>query len=58
MQKFYKGLSKEDQKKYKRLYEEFSELEDIDEMKKYIPHLILLRERGKLELSKRRNLNN
>jgi len=58
MEEFFDGLSKEDQKKYRKLYKEFSELEDIDKMKKYIPHLALLRIKGKLELSKRRNKKN
>lgn len=58
MEEFFDGLSKEDQKKYKKLSREFSELEDIDKMKKYIPRLILLREKGRLKLSKGRNKNN
>jgi len=60
MEEFFGGLSKKDQKKYQKLSKEFSELGDIDKMKKYIPCLILLREKGWLELSKKekRRANN
>lgn len=54
MGNFLDGLSKEEQKKYKRLSEEFKQMENMDAMKKYIPQLIILEERGKLNLMKKR----
>ena len=55
MDNFLEGLSVEDQKRYCKLYEKFKGTEIIDEKKKYIPHLILLQEKGKLELLKKEN---
>lgn len=53
MGKFLKGLSQLDKQKYKSLSEKFKEIESIDQKKKFIPHLILLREKGMNELTKR-----
>lgn len=54
MTNFLKGLSYIEQQKYKMLSEQFQEIESIDQKKKFIPHLILLREKGKHEMNKRR----
>ncbi|WP_179107218.1 hypothetical protein [Sediminibacillus massiliensis] len=54
MQKFLEGLSEEDKRKYKHLESKFRETEDLDEKKKCIPYLVILQEKGELELSKKR----
>lgn len=52
MEEFLKCLSIDEQREYRRLYKEFKRTENVDEMKKYIPHLIILKERGNLNLMK------
>ncbi|WP_067725110.1 hypothetical protein [Oceanobacillus damuensis] len=54
MEEFFEGLSKEDQIRYKRLSKELKETDNIDKMKKYIPKLIILEERGKIAVEKKR----
>ncbi|WP_067728809.1 hypothetical protein [Oceanobacillus damuensis] len=58
MEEFLEGLSKEDQIKYKRLSKELKGTDNIDKMKKYIPQLIILEERGKIEMEKKRKEQN
>lgn len=53
MGKFLEGLSHIDQQKYKTLSEKFRKFENIDKKKKFIPHLILLREKGMNEMLQR-----
>ncbi|UFT99623.1 hypothetical protein KO561_01205 [Radiobacillus kanasensis] len=54
MEEFFAGLTPDEQVRYKKLAMQFNSATDIDEKKKYIPHLVLLEEKGKLEMEKKK----
>ncbi|WP_158633900.1 hypothetical protein [Radiobacillus deserti] len=54
---FFDGLTDAEQTRYKKLSMQFNATTDIDEKKKYIPLLVLLEEKGRIELEKKKKRN-